>query len=468
MIDARWVFKWKADETGKIVKVKARLVAKGFKQKYGVDYLETFSPTANAASMRLLVALACKYSLELFHWDIEQAFVQSELDHEVFMKLPPGCGSMSGKVVRLNKSLYGLKQASRTFYKRLVSDLKRIGFEQSLSDPCVLRFMMGDEVMGMVAIHVDDILYAGTKSLPKVVVEALGDSLPTKNLGEVKFFLGCAFIRDREAGTIEISQESYIRSVLERFNICRTSPIPASLANDNRSLMEDEGAGDVPFREVVGSLMWIANQTRPDISNAVRAVARHSHEPKKSHWKAAQKILNYLLETAHLTLKFKQDSTVDVGTLVYVDADFASKATDRRSVSGALVFVAAMLLVSISRTQKCVSQSTSEAEYLAMGDGVKEALFVNGILQFLRPSVESRKIEVPEDNEGAIALAENPLSSCRSKHIDVRHHFLRNLTEEGVIEITYVPSEEQHEDILTKALPRDLFEVHRDFALGSR
>ena len=230
------------------------------------------------------------------------------------MKLLPGCGTMSGKVVRLNKSLYGLKQASRTFYKRLMSDLKRIGFEQSLSDPRVLRFMMGDEVMGIVAIHVDDILYAGTKSLAKVVVEALGDSLPTKNLGEVKFFLGCAFIRDREAGTIEISQESYIRSVLERFNICRTSPIPASLANDNRSLMEDEGAGDVPFREVVGSLMWIANQTRPDISNAVRAVARHSHEPKRSHWKAAQKILNYLLETAHLTLKFKQDSTVDVGT----------------------------------------------------------------------------------------------------------------------------------------------------------
>ena len=135
VIDARWVFKWNVDERGKIVKAMARLVAKGFKQKYGVDYLETFSPTANAASQRLLVALACKYNLELLHWDIEQAFVQSELDHEVFMKLPPGCGSMSGKVSRLNKSLYGLKQASKIFYKRLVLDLKRIGSEQSMSDP---------------------------------------------------------------------------------------------------------------------------------------------------------------------------------------------------------------------------------------------------------------------------------------------------------------------------------------------
>ena len=127
-----------------------------------MGYLETFLPTADAESQRLLVALACKYNLELLYRDIEQAFVQSEMDHEVFLKLPPGSGSMSGKVARLDKSLYGLKQASRTLYKRLVSDLKRIGFEQSMPDPCVLSFMMGDEVVGMVAIHVDDILYAGT------------------------------------------------------------------------------------------------------------------------------------------------------------------------------------------------------------------------------------------------------------------------------------------------------------------
>ena len=119
-----------------------------------MDYLETFSLTANAASIRLIVALACKYDLELLHFDIEQAFVQSKLDHEVFMKLPPGCGSMSGKVVRLGKSLYGLRQASRTFNKRLVQELKTIGFEQCLTDPCVLRFMMGDEVIGMIVIHV--------------------------------------------------------------------------------------------------------------------------------------------------------------------------------------------------------------------------------------------------------------------------------------------------------------------------
>lgn len=233
-------------------------------------------------------------------------------------------------------------------------------------------------------------------------------------------------------------------------------------------MKEDEDAGDVPFREVVGSLMWIANQTRPDISNAVRAVARHSHEPKKSHWKAAQKILNYLLETAHLALKFDKEVTDGVGTLVYVDADFASKATDRRSVSGALVLVAGCPVAWFSRTQKCVTLSTSEAEYVAMGDGVKEALFVNGVLKFLMPSKKIDQIEVLEDNEGAIALAENPLSSGNSKHIDIRHHFLRGLTEDGVLAIRHVPSEKQHADVLTKALPRELFQSHRGFIFGNK
>ena len=151
---------------------------------------------------------------------------------------------------------------------------------------------------------------------------------------------------------------------------------------------------------------------------------------------------------------------------MYVDADFASKATDRRSVSGALVLVAGCIVAWISRTQKCVTLSTTEAEYVSMGDGVKEGLFVNDVLKFLVPSARNGKIEVLEDNEGAIALAENPLSSCNSKHIDIRHHFLRSLTEDGVLAIRHVAGEKQHADILTKALPRELFQSHREFVLG--
>ena len=151
---------------------------------------------------------------------------------------------------------------------------------------------------------------------------------------------------------------------------------------------------------------------------------------------------------------------------MYVDADYASKAADRRSVSGALLLVAGCIVAWISRTHKCVTLSTTEAEYVSMGDGVKEGLFVNDVLKFLEPKAKSGKIEVLEDNEGAIALATNPLSSGNSKHIDIRHHFLRSLVEDGVLAIRHVSSEQQHADILTKALPRDLFQSHRDFVLG--
>ena len=192
-----------------------------------------------------------------------------------------------------------------------------------------------------------------------------------------------------------------------------------------------------------------------------------SRAEEKSLEGGSEDILNYLLETADLSLKFSKDAAVDVGTLVYVDADFASRATDRRSVSGALVLVAGCIVAWISRTQKCVTLSTTEAEYVSMGDGVKEGLFVNDVLKFLVPGSEDKKIEVLEDNEGAIALATNPLSSGNSKHIDIRHHFLRSLTEDGVLTIRHVASRKQHADILTKALPRELFQSHREFVLGS-
>ena len=445
-----------------VVKAKARLVAKGFSQVEGVDYFETFAPTPNAASIRLVAALACKLDWELNHFDVEQAFVQSELDSEVYMRLPSGCGFMSGKVVRLNKSLYGLKQASRQWHQLLASTLKRFGFEQCLADPCVMRLMMCGEVAAMVVMHVDDILFGGARSVSEEVVAALNDVFPTKHLGEVAWYMGSEYRRDRTAGTLEISQTIFIRSVIDRFHVSRSSSIPAFPSVDLRAVSDEESAEGVPFREEVGSLMWVANQTRPDIANAVRAVARVSHDPKKTHWKAARKILDYLRATAHLGLTYRRGDGLDVGVgydlgvEVYVDADYASKATYRRSVSGAVVTCGGAPVAWLSRTQKCVTLSTTEAEYVAMGDGVKEALFVRGVLSFLVPNHKLGGIAVLEDNEGAKASAENPLSSSDSKHIDVRYHFRRELASKGEMAISHVPSKEQRADILTKALAREI------------
>ena len=472
IVDSRWVFKWKGDVHGVIERAKSRMVCKGYSQVEGVDFFEVYAPTASSASNRLLASLACLLDLDLRHFDVEQAFVQSDLDAEIYLRLPPGCGSMSGKVVRLNKSVYGLKQASRTWYQLLVSTLEEIGFEQCLVDPCVLRLLVGSIVVAMVVIHVDDIQIAASQEVAEVVVDSLNDKFPTKNLGELSWYMGSEYKRDREKGTLEISQAQFIANVLNRFNVTKTSPIPASPSLDLRHISEDETVVDVPFREVVGSLMWIANQTRPDIANAVRAVARFSHDPKEIHWKAACKILEYLKATAHLGLTYRRDDDVDIEVVfeldAYVDADYAQKANDRCSVSGAAIFYGGALVTWFSRTQKSVTLSTTEAEYVAMAEGVKEAMYVRGVLEFLRPEIETPSISVFEDNRGAKALAENPLSSSNSKHIDVRHHFLRELVKKGEITVNDVSSKDQRADILTKALDRESFETHRNFLVGLR
>ena len=317
-------------------------------------------------------------------------------------------------------------------------------------------------------MHVDDIIFGGASSVSRTVVDVLNDTLPTKHLGDLSWYMGVEYKRDKEKKVIELSQTSYIRSVLERFDISRSSSLPAAPSVNPRPVKDDYDAENVPFREVVGCLMWIANQTRPDIANAVRAVARHSHDPKEIHWKAAQKILQYLRATADLGLIYRAGPDVDVNLSVYADADYAKEDAARRSVSGGAVLCGGSPVAWFSRTQKSVTLSTTEAEYVAMGDGVKEALFVHGVLEFLSPGKKLRGIRVLEDNEGAITLAENPISLSNSKHIDVRHHFLRELVENEKITVEHVSSEDQHADILTKALPSVAFIAHRTFLLGKK
>lgn len=338
-------------------------------------------------------------------------------------------------------------------------------------DPCVLRLMVGQEVAAMMVIHVDDSQIAASKELARIVIDALKESFLTKDLGELSWYMGSEYRRNREEGMLEISQTQFIRSVLDRFNVTKSSPILASPSLDLRSVNENDAVMDVPFREVVGSLMWIATQSRPDILNAVRAVARFSHDPKKIHWEAACKILQYLKATAHLGLTPGVDvRNVDPELKVdgYVDAHYAQRVNDERSVSGAAIFCGGCLVRWLSRTQRRVTLSTTEAEYVAMAEGVKRALFVRGVLKFLRPNLKSPTISVFEDNRGAKALAENPLSSSNSKHIDVRHHFLRELVAEGNIDVEHISGKEQCADTLTKALDRMSFERHRNFLLGIR
>ena len=230
---------------------------------------------------------------------------------------------------------------------------------------------------------------------------------------------------------------------------------------------KDEETESWPFRELVGGLMWLAISTRPNISNAVRSVARYCPALKAVHWKSALDIPAYINGTCGFGITYQRGTTVGISFEVFGDADYvSSRATDRRSVSGGAIMCAGACVCWFSRTQKCVTLSTSEAEYVALGDAVKELLFSGQVWRFMIPGKGMLRFPVFEDNQGALQLSKNPVSNSNSKHIDVRHHFLRELVRQGGIIVNHVPSEYQHADILTKRLALDLFAIHRRFLMN--
>ena len=407
-------------------------------------YVETFASTLATSCVRLLAAFACENNLGMYHFDAEQAFLQSELQEEIYLQLSPGCGDDSGQVVRLNKSLYGLKQAGRAWSALLSTTPKANGFTPSLADPYIFRLMEDSRVTIALAVRVDDKIAVGTKEDCDHLEDLLAKSFPTKNLGELSRYVGCLLESDLPNCNLKISQRAFIDVLLKRFDVQSESPILACQ----------------PYREAIGCLMWLANMTRPDIADSVRAVARYAIDPGISHWKAVRKILAYVAGTRDLGLTFRKGISSHLSA--FADASYASKSDDRKSVSGGAVMYAGSCVMWFSRTQKVVTLSSTEAEYVGIGECVKEVLFLRGILEFFDPGQSMVCIPIFEDNVGAIKLAENPLSSARSRHIDVRHHFVRNLCEEGIIKIIYVPTEEQRADVLTKSLGLEAFSRHRN------
>ena len=435
-------------------------------RKEYVDFGDLYAPTVASSSVRMLAALACERDLELCHFDIDQAFVRAPLKEDIFMQLPDGCGALSGKVVQLNKSLYGLRQASREWYALLKKCLLTLGFEQCLADSCVFRLIEGGDVVLLLVVHVDDIFAVGKKERCDRFGEDLGRYVPVKSLGELKWYSGCYYERDREAGRLTISQETYTKELGERFGVEWGGSIPLPASWRLWDFDVNEPNVEFPFRKLIGSLLWIALLTRPDIANAVRALARYCSAPKLIHWKAALSILGYAVRTSSFGISFQRGTVSGISLVSFADADYASRATDRRSVSGGVVMCAGGAIMWLSKTQKCVTLSTTHAEYVAMADVGKELLFLVQVWRFMLPEELRPCIPLFEDNEGAIQIAKHPISNSNSKHIDVRHHFLRQLVEQKEVEIIHVASQYQHADFLTKTLPEKDFVFHRDYVMN--
>lgn len=462
-IGCKWVYTKKEGSTGTdSVRFKARLVAKGYAQQEGIDYNEIFSPVVKHSSIRILLALVAQFDLELAQLDVKTAFLHGDLDEEIYMSQPDGfkVPEKENLVCKLRKSLYGLKQSPRQWYKRFDRFMIGQKYTRSHYDHCVYFRKLRDGSFIYLLLYVDDMLIACKSKLEIDKLKTqLRNEFEMKDLGEAKKILGMEIDRDRVKGTVCLSQKQYLKKVLQRFGMDKnTKPVSTPLAHhfklsalmSPRTDKEREYMAQVPYACAVGSLMYAMVCTRPDISQAVSIVSRYMHDPGKMHWQAVKWILRYILGTVDVGLMFERDDQFGRHVVGYVDSDYAGDLDKRRSTSG-YVFTLARGPVSWRSTlQSTVALSTTEAEYMAVTEAVREAIWLHGLLEDL--GLIQKHVDVYCDSQSAIHLAKNQVHHARTKHIDVRFHFIREVVNEGVILLQKIGTADNPADMLTKVV----------------
>lgn len=468
VIDTKWVFKTKQDETGNIVRYKARLVARGFTQEEGLDYFETYAPVARISSIRTVLAIAAKEDFELINMDVDTAFLQSPVEEEVYVSQPPGYERRGPNgeelVCKLSKSLYGLKQAPRNWNRTIDDWLRQYGLEPSKADACVYILNSEDGTL-VVVLYVDDLIVAGSnKEMVNSFKRAIAERFKMKDLGDLKWILGMEIKRNRQERTLEVNQGVYVDRMLERYAMLDSKPVDTPSFGDLHRV-EGEGHASKLYRGGVGSLIWASTMTRPEIAFSVQVLSRSMKASGDEHWKAAKRVMRYLKGTRDLGIKYGLSDSDSLILEGYCDADWANDKDTRRSTTGYLFKLAGGSISWASKLQPTVALSSTEAEYMALSAGVQEALYLRQLLEDLGYQ-QSAATVIHEDNQGCIALADNPIHHKRTKHIDIRYHFVRERIESEEIKVSYVPTEHQLADLLTKALPRDRMVYLRDHVMG--
>ncbi|GJU85033.1 putative RNA-directed DNA polymerase [Tanacetum coccineum] len=461
----KWVYKLKTEEHTSRPRYKARLVVKGFSQKRGIDFDEIFSPVVKMGSIRVVLGLAASLDLEVEQMDVKTAFLHGDLDKEIYMEQPEGfqVKGKEGYVCRLQKSLYGLKQAPRQWYKKFESVIGKQGYRKTSSDHCVFFQKFGDDDFIILLLYVDDMLIVG-KNIGRIaqLKRDLSKSFSMKDLGPAKQIIGIRIFRDRGAKKLHISQEQYIEKVLCRFNMDKAKVVSSPLTTNFKLTDKDcpsskkniEKMDRVPYASAVGSLMYAMVCTRPDLAHAVGVVSRFLSNPGKKHWEAVKWIFRYLRGTSKLGITFGNGKPMLVG---FTDSDMAGNKDNMKSTSGYLMTFAGGAVSWQSRLQKCVALSTTEAEYMAATEACKELLWLKRFLQEL--GFKQQRYAVLCDNQSAIHLAKNSMFHKRTKHIDIRYHWIRDAIEDGMFELNKVHTDDNASDMLTKAVAREKLKV---------
>lgn len=467
LIGCKWIFKLKPGIPGvEDERYKGRLVAKGYSQTEGIDYNEIFSPVVKHVSIRFMLSVVVNLDFELEQMDVKTAFLHGTLEEKILMTQPEGFikPGDENKVCVLRKSLYGLKQSPRRWNQRFDSFMKHQLFEKSSRDPCVyFRDTQTDKAVYLL-LYVDDMLIAsGNKKTIQELKDRLNGEFEMKDLGKASRILGMDIIRDRQKGTLILSQGKYIEKVLRTFGMQDVKPVttPTSAQFKLRSLtdkewkIEEQYMENIPYASAVGSLMYAMVRSRPDLGFAVGFVSRFMSKPSREHWSAVKWVLKYLRGASDLNLTFKKDSKFIIEG--FSDSDYATDQDRRRSVTGYAFKIGGNTVSWKSCLQSVVALSTIEAEYMALHEAAKESIWLRGLCNELGFKQTSATIHC--DSQSAIALARNPVYHERTKQIDTKFHFIRDLVEAGDVILQKIHTNLNPADFLTKTVPGPKFQL---------
>ena len=497
LVDSTWVFRAKANQKGEVDRMKARLCARGYRQIWGQDYVETHAPVTCLASWRASLAQAAHHGRKIAILDIKSAYLMADVKEDIYMSCPQGLTPpRPGYVIKLKRSLYGLKQAGRCWAQLLSKKMQELGLRPSVADPCLFLNDVGDlngpsESPMTISVHVDDccICYSSEQTYQDFR-RRLEKEFQISKSDDSNTFLGMVIERpDGDAGPVHVHQQPYLADILARYR--HTDVKPAStpmepglkLSKSQMPTTESEKAAmkDIPYRQLVGALLYLANCTRPDIAQAVSSCARFGSNPGRVHWQALKHVLRYLKGTKEYGITFGLDRADGVPhTCIhgYVDGDWGGDPDDRRSTTGYIYMSYGGPVCWRSKKQASTALSSCESEYMAASEAAKEAIWLTRLYKedFCIEDISletkgdltekeylgNKPLTVFEDNVGCISLSKNPVMHRSSKHIEIRYHFVRERVQDGSLKLVYIPSSENIADVLTKSTRKHTFTYLRD------
>ncbi|OXB40707.1 hypothetical protein B1J91_Tkp57 [Nakaseomyces glabratus] len=460
-LGVRWVFTLKDSGLKK-----ARLVAQGFRQKEGIDYQETFAPVIRYDSVRIFLSVSAHLNLRVHQMDVNTAFLNSRMTDTVYVKQPPGFLDplQPNAVWKLSGGMYGLKQSPLLWNNHINSSLIKFGFSRHQSEYGLYYKQTSDGLI-LVALYVDDLLLAApTPKLMNITKSQLSKAYSMKDLGPVSKFLGMN-VSQSQNGNIFLSLEDYIVKAASISEVPTHKRVHTPLSsstdyfNDKSPLLDSPTA----YQSLVGQLLFVANTGRPDIAYPISVLSRFLKAPRQVHLIAAQRIMQYLYTTRKHGLSYKSDRPLNLA--IYSDASYGSATDLPMSTGGYITFLADGMVSWKSNKIKSVCQSSTEAEYVAASDALREMAWISNLCDEIKKPLKDKVLYV--DNQPAIRIAENPVLHDKIKHIQVKYHYIRQQVAEKNVRIQYVPTKSQLADIMTKIIPRTQYEVLRNSILTS-